>query len=614
MKKLLLIALLFCLKQLNAQCPININGYVAVCAGGTTTLTASGATNYTWMPSGVQTATIAITPTATTVYTVTGTTGTCTATNTITVSINNNPVLSFTANHPCDGSPVYFTNTTPNQGSFTAWHWDFGDGAGTSTSVAPSGYTYTAAGCYSVALTATNSVGCTGSHDTTVYVHSNPYTSFNAFEVCLGNVSAFVDGSFIQSPTCLHDSIISWHWDFGDGGATTFNNTNKPDTVKHTYALCGPYNITLTVTTNNNCTNAGTLMGDTVFCLPQLTAPQNFSVCPGAATPVQTFTTTCANGGTAYAQWFQSFTNVNNTGAPSSFISTGGTNHVPSYNAIAQNLSCGLLSDSVFAVAVSGVGCVGAVLYYTANVYPTPTVTPINNISVCANQTVCVPAFTTACSIYTTYTWSAIVPGGVAMTGTGNMSCFAANSIGNSTVDVTPSSNGCVGPNSTFTISVYSYPTLTVTTNHPILCLGFADTLIASGATTYTWNTMETGASIVVTPTTTTVNYTVTGSNNGCISTYTFTENPAICEGINSFANNINITLYPNPNNGNFVIETTSIEKQTLQIVDVTGKLVLQQTISGKTIIDASSLDNGIYFVQINTGEGFFTKKIIVQR
>jgi hypothetical protein len=80
----------------------------------------------------------------------------------------------------------------------------------------------------------------------------------------------------------------------------------------------------------------------------------------------------------------------------------------------------------------------------------------------------------------------------------------------------------------------------------------------------------------------------------------------------NSNANS-NLSIYPNPNNGNFIIETNLIEKQTLQIFDVTGKMVLSQTINGKTNIDMSSLDNGIYFIQLKTKENISTQKIIVQ-
>ena len=60
MKKLVLITLLAGLQQIQAQCAITISGSTTVCVGSTTTLTASGASSYIWMPSGVNTTTLPI--------------------------------------------------------------------------------------------------------------------------------------------------------------------------------------------------------------------------------------------------------------------------------------------------------------------------------------------------------------------------------------------------------------------------------------------------------------------------------------------------------------------------------------------------------------------------
>ncbi|HEX7415177.1 MAG TPA: T9SS type A sorting domain-containing protein, partial [Bacteroidia bacterium] len=47
------------------------------------------------------------------------------------------------------------------------------------------------------------------------------------------------------------------------------------------------------------------------------------------------------------------------------------------------------------------------------------------------------------------------------------------------------------------------------------------------------------------------------------------------------------IGIYPNPSNGTFIIETNATTKQTIQIYDVNGKVVLMQTINAKATIDA---------------------------
>jgi sugar lactone lactonase YvrE len=85
-----------------------------------------------------------------------------------------------------------------------------------------------------------------------------------------------------------------------------------------------------------------------------------------------------------------------------------------------------------------------------------------------------------------------------------------------------------------------------------------------------------------------------------------------ITTGINQPKGNDHIAVYPNPNNGNFIIETNSAVKQTLQIVDVTGKLVLSQIISDKASIDASALNAGVYNISITGREGVVNKRLII--
>ena len=71
------------------------------------------------------------------------------------------------------------------------------------------------------------------------------------------------------------------------------------------------------------------------------------------------------------------------------------------------------------------------------------------------------------------------------------------------------------------------------------------------------------------------------------------------------------ISIYPNPNNGTFVIEPNTSAKQTVMVYDVTGKVVLTQTINGKTSIDAGSLNEGVYNISISS-EGIINKRLII--
>ena len=73
-----------------------------------------------------------------------------------------------------------------------------------------------------------------------------------------------------------------------------------------------------------------------------------------------------------------------------------------------------------------------------------------------------------------------------------------------------------------------------------------------------------------------------------------------------------NLNLYPNPTNGNFIIQTNSTHKQVVNLYDINGKLVLTQIISGKTTVDASCLSDGIYNISIIGNEGVTNKRLVI--
>ncbi len=104
-----------------------INPNVAtICNGKSVTLTASGATTYSWAPAtGLNTtngATVIASPTTTTTYTITGTTNGCWSTNSVTVTVNPvppTPVITLVGNHFVSSAAA------GNQ-----WYWNNGSLAG----------------------------------------------------------------------------------------------------------------------------------------------------------------------------------------------------------------------------------------------------------------------------------------------------------------------------------------------------------------------------------------------------------------------------------------------------------------------------------------------------
>ncbi len=84
--------------------------------------------------------------------------------------------------------------------------------------------------------------------------------------------------------------------------------------------------------------------------------------------------------------------------------------------------------------------------------------------------------------------------------------------------------------------------------------------------------------------------------------------------GVSQLVNNKQLTIYPNPNAGTFVIETNITTKQTLQVYDVNGNIVLTQIINGKTIIDANNLIDGVYNICIINNGSVINRRLVVVR
>lgn len=70
------------------------------CSGAPVLITASGASTYAWVGTGVTTNTISVTPSTPTTYTVNGTSGTCSGTKTITIGVATSPNVNVTTSTP----------------------------------------------------------------------------------------------------------------------------------------------------------------------------------------------------------------------------------------------------------------------------------------------------------------------------------------------------------------------------------------------------------------------------------------------------------------------------------------------------------------------------------
>ena len=136
-----------------------------ICAGATVSLTATGATSYTWSPVSAFTASTTATPTVNTTYSVTGSSLGCNNTKTVSVIVNNVPTLTITTN-PASGilCGVGSAGILSATGTGTAYVWSNGPTTSTNvvTPTATTNYTVSATNtCGTSTAVATMSVGLT---------------------------------------------------------------------------------------------------------------------------------------------------------------------------------------------------------------------------------------------------------------------------------------------------------------------------------------------------------------------------------------------------------------------------------------------------------------------
>ncbi len=108
---------------------ISVSGNTTICSGETATLTANGASTFSWNTNN-QTGTLTVNPTANTSYTVTGTSSGCSNTAVVSVVVNALPTLSISSTSTliCMGESVVLTAYGAN-----SYQWNGVNGASTYT-------------------------------------------------------------------------------------------------------------------------------------------------------------------------------------------------------------------------------------------------------------------------------------------------------------------------------------------------------------------------------------------------------------------------------------------------------------------------------------------------
>jgi len=485
--------------------PIVIVNSPTICAGQTTTLTASGATTYSWS-TGATTSSITVTPGTTTSYTVTGTALGCS--NTVVANVTVNPLPTITVNSPtiCIGQTASLTAS-----GAVIYIWSAG---ATSTGVNTAGASPTITTSYTV--TGTDSNGCTNTAVATVTV-GNPPVAINSPTICTGATANL---------TATGATTYTWSSGVTPTGVNT--GTASPATTT-SYTVTG---------TTAGCT-ATAVSAVTVNPVADVFVPTNYVVCAGATIPATTFASSV--GGVTYA-WTNSNTAIG--------LAASGTGNISSFTA--TNTGTTAITATI-TVAPSVGPCPGTSASYTITVNPNPNVTIPANITYCVGGIVPASLFTSGVA-GTTFSWtnSNTATGLASTSGTGNVPSFTATNSGTtvltSTITVTPTTTatGCIGSPVLYTITVNPISTVNTISNIT-QCAGTtisasAFTSVPTGAT-FTWTNSNPSIGLVAsgtgnTPSFTAINagttpitasITVTpvfGSCPGTSTSYTITINP----------------------------------------------------------------------------------------
>jgi gliding motility-associated-like protein len=250
----------------------------AVCAGNSTTLTASGSGGdnnllYTWLPGNLTGASQTVSPASTTTYTVILSDGCNTPpdTQTVTVTVNPLPVVALTADVTSGCGPLCVNFNANSSANCASSAWQFGDG-NTSSAPTPSNC-YQLPGTYDVTYTCTDANGCVGTSTTTSMITVDP-TPVASFAVTpSGTIQVEQSGTQV-CVTDLSSGAVTWNWLLVEpNGSQTSTLPSPCFTITDT----GNYTVTLIVRNIGGCLDTATMVFNAENPCTDLFVPSAFS-------------------------------------------------------------------------------------------------------------------------------------------------------------------------------------------------------------------------------------------------------------------------------------------------------------------------------------------------
>lgn len=534
--------------------------------------------------------------------------------NEATLTINPLPVITATASSigVCAGGTVILNG----QGG-TSYAWSDGIIDGIPYVLPPVTKTYS--------VTGTDINGCTNSNTITITILTNPAILLSVNPgtlICAGN-SVIINASSSTTPA------VSYTW---STGATTASITTTP-TVLTTYSVVGTNSLgcSHTRTINIGVTSPPTLTttssssvicpGKTCTLIASGASTYTWNPGPISATCVTSPTTTttytvigsnaplCTSTNTIVINVSPSATVT--TSASSSLICTGQTSTLVASGANTYTWNTGPTSPTLVVTptttttySVTGTNTFGCsqtkTVSVTVSAYPTLTAT-CNTGLICPGIN-----YTLTASGASTYTWTS---GPISPT-------FVVSPTVTTTYSVAGTNTAGCTSTQTVTLNYYTPPTIVTTTSNSLICIGQTATIVATNTsvpTTYTWNTGVISPTLIVTPTVTTTYSVSSNIPGGCTVSTTLSIIVSPCTSVENYSTINYVEIYPNPTNE--LLNINSTETYSLILFDITGEIIYESKEKiGRTILNVSEYNPGLYLLKISIRDVVLNRKIIVER
>lgn len=475
-----------------------------VCTGSTATLTASGASTYTW--STTQTSNpISISPTVATTYSVTGTDiNGCIGTASVAINVAPSATISVNSATICSGQIGTLTSVVTLAGG--NYLWSVGGSTLSSLSDNPTSTTVYTLNYSSPSICAATSTG-------TLFVNPSPTVTVNSTSICNGQTGTLTSvalpsgGTYSWSPTGVSTSSLtnnpssttnySLTYTAISGCSTTAVGSITVNAIPSASAGLSQTLTCITTSLSLNGSGGGTyswsgpgILSGGATATPTVNLPGTYSVlvtasgCTNTSTVAVFQNTLAPTGVTATA----SATITCNTPTLTLLGSPGGSGLTynwsgPSIVGSSTNQNCTVNSGGTYSLLVTSAvnGCTN-----TATVFA-PTNTTVPTLSVSATQTITCSTLTVALSstvspsIGIVYNWSGagIVSGAAtsnAIVNAGGIYTLSVNGV-----------NGCIATATTLVVQNPSTIAATATNNGTLTCITPTLNLTGTGGGTYNW-------------------------------------------------------------------------------------------------------------------------------